>query len=185
MSFSSQEWHIYQMAAMGLTSIGPVCVTLNTTWDGIAWCLNSTTWTVLSLEIHWHSLMESSQCASWHVVWRTLDHFTVHVWINTSEFAYNWCYFTVPGYVLLCWGSEPWNETVIDWRLFSTGYSILELQIFTGVCPSTCFYWAIFAQQHSYVIQGLRVQEELTLSRSTDWDFGKPTLMIHLDWTCQ
>lgn len=86
------------------------------------------------------------QCASWHVVWRTLDHFTVHVWINTSDFADNWCYFTVPGYVLLCWGSEHWNETVIDWRLFSTGYSILELQIFTGVCPSTCFYWAIFAQ---------------------------------------
>lgn len=30
------------------------CVTLNAVWTATAWCLNGTTWTVLSLEIHWH-----------------------------------------------------------------------------------------------------------------------------------
>lgn len=84
-------------------------VSLNTAWTGTAWCLNSTTWTVLSSEIYWHlgfprGKFPACQCQLTHL---SEEHLIIslyiRVWINAFDFADNWlCSYWI---CLLCWGS--------------------------------------------------------------------------------
>ena len=118
-----QEWHKFQIAAMGLM------------WTGAAWCLNSTTWTVLSSEVHWNlssheEISPVYQCQLKHSYEEHLIiSLYVCIWIDAFDFADNWCDFAVTGSVCCAEvlnRSELWNETVIRF-------------IFSGLAP--VLYW--------------------------------------------
>lgn len=131
-----QEWHKFQIAAMG------------SMWTGAAWCLNSTTWTVLSSEVHWNlsSHEEISQCtsASWNT--RMKNTWSFHCMSASGSMPLTLLitdvtlqlldlYAALRFWTALNCGMKLWSDSFsLDWLLYYTGYSFaLRASVFSGM----------------------------------------------------